>query len=89
VERRFRGYRLARTAPAVEVAAAALRDNGIEPTYIASGGGSDANAFIPGGLNVVNLANGTERNHQPDESVTVDALETMLDVTLALVAASA
>ena len=29
----------------------------------------------------VNLANGTERNHQPDESVTVEALETMLDVT--------
>jgi tripeptide aminopeptidase len=85
VERRFRGYRLARTAPAVEVAAAALRDNGIEPTYIASGGGSDANAFIPGGLNVVNLANGTERNHQPDESVTLDALETMLEVTVSLV----
>jgi tripeptide aminopeptidase len=34
---------------------------------------------------VVNLANGTERNHQPDESVTEDALETMLDVTLAIV----
>ncbi len=35
---------------------------------------------------VVNLANGTERNHQPDESVTVEALETMLDVTIAIVA---
>ncbi len=37
----------------------------------------------------MNLANGTERNHQPDESVTVEALEQMLDVTLALVAAAA
>ena len=36
---------------------------------------------------MLNLANGTEGNHQPDESVTVDALETMLDVTLAIVAA--
>ena len=88
-ERLFRGYRLARTAPAVEVAAAALRENGIEPTYVATGGGSDANAFIAAGLPVVNLANGTERNHQPDESVTVEALETMLDVTLGIVAASA
>jgi di/tripeptidase len=35
---------------------------------------------------VVNLANGTEGNHQPDESVTVDALEKMLDVTIAIVA---
>ena len=33
----------------------------------------------------MNLANGTEGNHQPDESVTVEALEKMLDVTLALV----
>jgi hypothetical protein len=33
----------------------------------------------------VNVANGTERNHQPDESVTAAALETMLDVTLAIV----
>jgi tripeptide aminopeptidase len=89
VERLFRGYKLARTAPAVEVAAQALRDSGIEPVYINTGGGSDANALIAADLPVVNLANGTERNHQPDESVTVDALERMLDVTLAIVAASA
>ena len=89
VERMFRGYRLPRTAAPVEAAAAALRRTGIEPAYIATGGGSDANAFIAAGLPVVNLANGTERNHQPDESVTVDALQTMLDVTLAIVSASA
>jgi tripeptide aminopeptidase len=85
VERLFRGYRLARTTHAVEVAAAALRDKGIEPVYITTGGGSDANVFIPAGLTVVNLANGTERNHQPDESVTLDALETMLEVTVSVV----
>jgi tripeptide aminopeptidase len=85
VERLFQGYRLPRTAPAVEVAAAALRDNGIEPSYITTGGGSDANVFVQAGLPVVNLANGTERNHQPDESVTIEALETMLEVTVSLV----
>jgi tripeptide aminopeptidase len=84
VERLFQGYRLPRTAPAVEVAAAALRDCDVEPVYITTGGGSDANVFVPAGLPVVNVANGTERNHQPDESVTVEALETMLDVTLSL-----
>ena len=89
VERLFQGYRLTRTAPAVEAAATALEARGIEPTYIATGGGSDANALIAGGLPVVNLANGTERNHQPDEAVTVEALETMLDVTLELVQAAA
>ncbi|MGH2783220.1 MAG: M20/M25/M40 family metallo-hydrolase, partial [Thermoleophilaceae bacterium] len=81
VERLFQGYRLARTAPVVEVAAAALLATGIEPTYINTGGGSDANALIAAGLPVLNVANGTERNHQPDESVTVEALERMLDVT--------
>jgi tripeptide aminopeptidase len=85
VERLFQGYRLPRTAAPVEVAAAALRDNEIEPSYITTGGGSDANVFIPAGLTVVNLANGTERNHQPDESVTLEALETMLEVTVSLV----
>jgi tripeptide aminopeptidase len=85
VERLFQGYRLPRTAPAVEVAAAALRDNEIEPVYITTGGGSDANVFIHAGLPVVNLANGTQGNHQPDESVTVEALGIMLEVTVSLV----
>ena len=89
VERLFRGYRLQRTAPVVEIAARALESRGIEPQYINTGGGSDANVLIAAGLPVLNVANGTERNHQPDESVTVDALETMLDVTLAIVEASA
>ena len=89
VERQFRGYRLQRSAPTVEAAAAALRSAGIEPEYISTGGGSDANALIAAGLPMLNVANGTKHNHQPDESVTVDALETMLDVTLGIVAASA
>jgi tripeptide aminopeptidase len=89
VERLFRGYRLQRTAPVVEIAARALESCGIDPQYINTGGGSDANVLIAAGLPVLNVANGTERNHQPDESVTVDALETMLDVTLAIVEASA
>ena len=32
----------------------------------------------------MNLANGTERNHEPGERVAVAALEGMLDVALAL-----
>ncbi|MEK6229432.1 MAG: M20/M25/M40 family metallo-hydrolase [Actinomycetota bacterium] len=85
VEQLFRSYRLPRTAPPVRAAAAALESLGIEPAYVPTGGGSDANALIAAGLLTLNLANGTERNHQPDESVTVEALETMLDVALALV----
>jgi len=84
VEQLFRAYRLPRTAPQVRAAAAALESVGIEPSYVPTGGGSDANALIAAGLPMLNLANSTDRNHQPDESVTVEALETMLDVALVL-----
>ena len=33
---------------------------------------------------MVNLANGTERNHEPGERVSVAALEAMFDVALTL-----
>jgi tripeptide aminopeptidase len=82
VEQLFRAFKLQRSAEPVRAAAAALEDLGIEPVYRATGGGSDANALIANGLPVLNVANATERNHQPDESVTVEALETMLDLTL-------
>jgi tripeptide aminopeptidase len=89
VEQLFRGFRLARSAPPVQAAAAALESVGVEPSYVSTGGGSDANALIASGLPVLNIANATQRNHQPDEAVTVQALEQVLDVALALLATSA
>jgi tripeptide aminopeptidase len=89
VEELFRGYKVQRSAVAADVAMRALQDAGIEPRPISTGGGSDANAFQDRGFQCVNLANGTKGAHQPDESVTVDALETMLDVVLGLVRHSA
>lgn len=86
VEELFRGYRLTRTSEPVRVAAAALESCGIEPVFVPTGGGSDANALIPAGLPCLNVANGTERNHQPDERVSMAALTGMLDVALAIVA---
>ena len=71
------------------MAAGALEALGLEPRYITTGGASDAHVFQAAGIPCLNMANGTERNHQPDESVSVDALETMLDVVLGLVAQSA
>ena len=73
----------------MQVAADALADLGIEPLFVETGGGSDAHAFSAKGLPCLNVANGTEGNHEPDERVTVAALETMLDVTLGIVARSA
>ena len=88
VEQPFRAYRLPRTTPPVEAAIAALEALGIEPSLVATGGGSDANVLVARGLPVLNVANGTERNHEPDESVTVEALELGLDLTLGIVDAA-
>ena len=84
VRRTFAGYRLAPSAPPVRAAEAALRSCGYEPVRISSGGGSDANALIAAGFPTVNLANGTERNHEPGERVAALALEEMLAVTRTL-----
>ncbi|HEX3875099.1 MAG TPA: M20/M25/M40 family metallo-hydrolase [Solirubrobacteraceae bacterium] len=85
VERLFEGYRTRRGATEIRLAEAALGDCGYAPEAIVTGGGSDANALNVKGMSCVNLANGTERNHQPDERVSLAALEGMLDVGLALV----
>jgi tripeptide aminopeptidase len=84
VERVFPGYRHDPAAPAIAAGEAALRACGYQPRHVASGGAADANILVAGGLPVVNLANGTERAHEPTERVSVAALEGMLDVTFAL-----
>jgi tripeptide aminopeptidase len=83
-EKQVTGYRQRPSAPAVAAAEAALRACGYEPQRIVTGGASDANVFSAAGLPCVNVANGTEHNHEPGERVSVNALESMLDVTFAL-----
>jgi tripeptide aminopeptidase len=84
-ERLFIGYKQKPSAPAVVAAEAALQACGYEPKRIVTGGGSDANVLEANGFTCVNLANGTEHNHEPTERVAVAALEGMLDVAFALV----
>ncbi|MBO0769475.1 MAG: M20/M25/M40 family metallo-hydrolase, partial [Solirubrobacterales bacterium] len=85
VARIFAGYRVKHSEPSYLRAERALRAIGYEPRPIASGGGSDANAFRLNGLEVLNLANGTERAHELTERVSGTALEDGLALALALV----
>jgi tripeptide aminopeptidase len=85
LQRMFDGYRTKQRESMVVLAERALQSCGYEPRPIATGGGSDANALISSGFPALNLANGTERNHEPTERVSVDALEGMLDVAIALI----
>ena len=89
MEREFDGYRVRPSSAEVALAFDALRDCGFEPQPTTSGGGSDVNALRARGLAVLNLANGTERVHEPGERIATTALEAILDIAFALVARAA
>jgi tripeptide aminopeptidase len=86
VEEGFRGYRLPRSGPPVSWAVEALGDLGIESVFRSTAAGSDANVLNAAGLPCLNVADGTEGNHRPDERIAVASLETLLDLALGIVA---
>jgi tripeptide aminopeptidase len=88
LEEAFHGYRFRRDDLPVRLAATALERSGFAPRYVLTGGGADANVFNARGLPCVNLANGMKDIHTPEERITVEDLERMVDVTLALVDAA-
>jgi tripeptide aminopeptidase len=85
VSKSYKGYRFKREDEVVRIAHSALERSGYTPTYGLSGGAADANVFNERGLACLNLANGMQDIHTPDECITVDDLEGMVEVTLALI----
>lgn len=81
----FRGYRVPGGARSLQIARAALGRCGHEVREVRTGGGSDANALFAAGMDCVLLANGTEANHTPEESVAAHRIEQMLEVCEAIV----
>jgi tripeptide aminopeptidase len=84
LQRMFDGYKTPVREPQVVLAERALAACGYQPKHIATGGGSDANVLQAAGFACTNLANGTERNHETTERVSVDALDGMLEVAITL-----
>jgi tripeptide aminopeptidase len=84
VSEMFRGYRLDPSSEPVRLAGEALRRRGQEPSLVATGGGSDANALLASGFECVLLANGTEANHTPEERVSAAAIVEMLGICEAI-----
>jgi tripeptide aminopeptidase len=85
VEQMFSGYRTKAREPQLAVAERALQACGYEPRPIVSGGASDANSFQAAGFSCACLADGTERNHTPDERISAQSLEHMLEIAVTLV----
>ena len=81
----YRAYKLRRTDPVVQVAWAALEAHGFTPSLNATGGGADSHLFNERGIPCVNIANGMELIHTPDERIAVADIEAMVAVTLSLV----
>ena len=82
----FRHYRIAPGAESLEVAREALSKCGHSPREVPTGGGSDANALQLQGYEALLLANGTEANHTPSESVAAARLVEMVEICDALAA---
>jgi len=76
--RSFQHYRIDRDSPHLREVTAAMRDCGVDPFFITSGGGSDANVFNAAGMQMLNINIGIEDAHSLCESVN---MSDMLAVT--------
>ena len=85
LKKTYRGYRFAKSDDVVRLAAEALERTGHTVSYALSGGAADANSFNERGLRCVNLANGMTDIHTPNEHISVADLDSMVEVTLALI----
>ncbi|HWI51766.1 MAG TPA: M20/M25/M40 family metallo-hydrolase, partial [Symbiobacteriaceae bacterium] len=70
---------------ALERASAAVRRLGMEPQYMATGGGADANLFNTKGINATDLGCGYSNPHGLDEFQPIDQLEKTGDLVVALI----
>jgi tripeptide aminopeptidase len=86
IQEKYRAYSLTPGEGVVSRAEAALRACGFTPTGGYAGSGSDACIFNARGLPTVNLGSGMRNIHTADEAISVEDIENMVDVTLALVA---
>jgi len=84
VSEMFKGYRMPKDSPTVAAASRALERCGHEVKLTATGGGSDANALRARGFDCVLLANGTEANHTPEESVSAANIVAMYEICAAI-----
>lgn len=73
----------------VKLAMAALRKQGIDPSFHEGGGGSDANVFNAAGLPTVLIGMGYESIHSPSEFITADNLAKAAEFVSSLVEVAA
>lgn len=70
----YAGYEIDQTKPFVGEIQACMKKAGIEPFFLRSGGGSDANIIMDKGFQVLNLNSGMMKPHSFEEYIEIDSL---------------
>jgi tripeptide aminopeptidase len=71
VDRAYNAYSLTPEEPVVRLLAAGAARVGLEPQYVASGGGSDSNVFNAAGIRITNISTGMQEVHTVREQIAV------------------
>jgi len=71
VNHEYTAYRLAPEEPVLRLLAEAAAEVGIEPSYVPSGGGADANILNAAGIRVANFSTGMDQVHTTHEQIAV------------------
>ncbi|NIT35515.1 MAG: M20/M25/M40 family metallo-hydrolase [candidate division Zixibacteria bacterium] len=77
-------YRLDEDAPPVALFRRAARAAGLEPKFVAGGGGSDANVLNARGIPSIVIGCGMENPHTTDERIAAASLEKLAELATAL-----
>ncbi len=67
----YAAYRLSPDEPLCRLLAAGAAAAGIEPVYVPTGGGSDANVFNAAGIRITNISSGMDQVHTTHEQIAV------------------
>jgi len=86
VERRYTGYTLTEDDEVVRLIMDGMHFLGVDPTLIATGGGSDANVFNAAGIQIVNIGIGMARAHTTEEYIALSDMVSAAEIVLACVA---
>jgi len=85
VEKEYEAYRWTENDEVIQLAVAASKRIGIEPSFHEGGGGSDANVFNSAGIPSVVVGVGYDNPHGTTECISVDDLATAAEYAAALI----
>jgi tripeptide aminopeptidase len=70
----YKSFRISKNDPFLKFLTAVFEDCGIVPVLKKTGGGSDANIFHQHGIMAINISNGMQKVHSPEEFILIDDL---------------